>query len=159
MRMNAGNSRHPASFSIILFVQRLEYMHRSAEYRSFAEAMRKRTRSFALDVIRLCRQFPKTIDGYVVAKQLIKSSTSTAANYRAACRSRTPDDFANRIAVVCEEADESEFWLDLTLAAPLVSSDDAVRLHAEAYELTAIFTKSRETSKQNQALRRQRQRR
>ncbi len=128
-------------------------MHRSAEYRVFAESMRQRTRAFALDVIRLCRHFPRTIDGYVVAKQLIRASTSTAANYRAACRSRTPNDFANKIGVVCEEADEAEFWLDVTVAAPILATAEAVRLHKEADELVAIFTKSRDTAKQNQALR------
>jgi four helix bundle protein len=71
-----------------------------------------------------------------VAKQLIKASTAVAANYRAAGRARTPTKFA---ATVCEEADESQFWLDLTIAAKIVVDDRAKRLMKEASELTAIL--------------------
>ncbi len=89
------------------------------------------------------------MDGYVVAKQVIKSATSTAANYRAACRARSPNDFASKISVVSEEADESQFWLDLTIAARIVSDREAERLLAESSELSAIFTASRDTAKSN----------
>ncbi|CAN5817690.1 hypothetical protein BH24ACI4_BH24ACI4_30220 [soil metagenome] len=87
------------------------------------------------------------MDGYVVAKQLIRSATATAANYRAACRSRSPAEFASRVSVVSEEADESMFWLDLTVAAGIQADGEAKRLLGEASELTAIFTRSRETAK------------
>jgi four helix bundle protein len=114
-----------------------------------AEQLKKRTQRFAIDVIFLCRRFPRTMDGYVVGKQLIKPATSTAANYRAACRSRSRNDFASKIAVVNEEADESQFWLEVTIAAGMVAGGEAERLLAEASELTAIFTKSRSTVKRN----------
>jgi len=114
-----------------------------------AEQLKRRTQRFAIDVIFLCRRFPRTLDGYVVGKQLIKSATSTAANYRAACRSRSRNDFASKIAVVNEEADESQFWLEVTIAAKMVDNGEAKRLLAEASELTAIFTASRSTVKRN----------
>ena len=108
-----------------------------------------RSQRFALDVIRLCRDFPKSIDAYVVAKQLIRCATATAANYRAACSARSPGDFVSGISVVSEEADESEFWLDIAIASQMVSSAMARPLLREAGELTAIFRASRTTAKRN----------
>jgi four helix bundle protein len=124
------------------------------QHKDLADQLKRRSRQFALDVLRLCRRFPKSIDGYVVARQLIKAATSVAANYRAACRARTPDEFAAKIVLVCEEADESQLWLDLSLAAPIVQDAEALRLYRESRELTAIFTKSRDTAKRNIAARR-----
>jgi four helix bundle protein len=89
------------------------------------------------------------MDGSVVARQLIKAATSVAANYRAACRARSLAEFAAKIGVVAEEADESEFWLELTLEAELLRGEKVVELRREAGELTAIFTASRDTAKRN----------
>ena len=112
-----------------------------------AELLRQRTQRFAIAVLRLCRQFPRTIVGYVIAKQLIKASTSVAANYRAACRSRSRNDFISKISTVCEEADESQFWLDVTIAAEVLNDSDSRALLKEASELSAIFGASRATAK------------
>ncbi len=71
---------------MVACVQFFARMSHQKQQRELAEQLKKRSRQFALDVILLCRRFPPTMDGYVVAKQLIKSATSTAANYRAACR-------------------------------------------------------------------------
>ena len=85
----------------------------------FAAALKKRSKRFAIDVILLCRRFPLSLDAVIVAKQLIRAATSTAANYRAACRTRSPADFVSRISVVAEEADESEFWLEMILESEI----------------------------------------
>jgi four helix bundle protein len=114
-----------------------------------AAALKKRSKRFAIDVIWLCRHFPHSVDAMVVAKQLIRASTSTAANYRAACRTRSPADFVSRISVVAEEADESEFWLELTLESQISEGNRIRRLLKESGELTAIFTASRDTAKRN----------
>lgn len=115
-----------------------------------AAELKRRSRQFAIDVIRLVRRFPRAVDGYVVGRQLVKSATSTGANYRAACRARTPDEFAAKIRIVVEEADESEFWLDLVGASGILKEAADVRpLLREAGELTAIFTASRDTAKRN----------
>lgn len=119
-----------------------------------AEALKARTKQFALDMIRLVRRFPRTLDGEVVGRQLIKSGTSVAANYRAACRSRSPSDFVGRISIVCEEADESQFWLDITMAAEILDDPETKRLLQESSELTAIATASRNTAKANLARKR-----
>src|SRR5262245_13681855 len=114
-----------------------------------AAALKKRSKRFAIDVIWLCREFPRSVDAMVVAKQLIRASTSTAANYRAACRTRSAADFVSRISVVAEEADESEFWLEMTLESQISEGDRIRRLLNESGELTAIFTASRDTAKRN----------
>ena len=132
-------------------------MHDSTEQKALAAALKRRPRRFALDVIRLCRQFPRTMDGSVVAKQLIRSATPTAANYRAACWARSSIDFVSKITLVSEEADESELWLDVTIAAGILSDKQARELLEEAGHLTAIFTASRETAKRNLARQRNRE--
>jgi four helix bundle protein len=108
-----------------------------------AAALKARSKRFAIAVILMSRQFPRSLDAVVVAKQLIKSATSVAANYRAACRTRSPADFVSKISVVAEEADESEFWLELTLDARIVPAERIRRLLKESGELTAIFSLAR----------------
>jgi four helix bundle protein len=118
-----------------------------------AAQLKGRSRQFALGVLRVVRRFPRTFDGYIVAKQLVRAATGTAANYRAACRARSPEEFAARIGVAAEEADESEFWLDLTAASGILDDASVRALHDEADQLTAIFTASRDTAKRNLAAR------
>jgi four helix bundle protein len=81
-----------------------------------------------------------------MGRQLIRSSTGTAANYRAACRARSRREFAARIGVALEESDESAFWLDMLVRADLVPLKDAAPLRDEAMQLTAIFSASRRTA-------------
>jgi four helix bundle protein len=114
-----------------------------------AAALKRRTKGFAVGVLVACRKFPRSQDGTVVAKQLIRSATSVAANYRAACRSRSAAEFVAKIGLVAEEADESEFWLELAIDAKLSSAEKVSALLREAGELTAIFTASRDTAKRN----------
>jgi four helix bundle protein len=114
-----------------------------------AEALKARTRTFSLDAIRYVRDFPRTLDADIIGRQLVKAACSVGANYRAACRSRSPADFVSKISVVAEEADESQHWLDMAIAAPIADSPEARRLFAEASELTAIMTSSRNPAKSN----------
>jgi four helix bundle protein len=119
-----------------------------------AKELQQRTRQFAINTIRAVRKFPRTLDGQVVGRQLIRSATSVAANYRAACRSKSRDDFVSKIGTVCEESDETQFWFDLTLAASVASLPELKALLAESTELVSIFTASWSTAKENQARRR-----
>ena len=114
-----------------------------------AEALKARTRKFSLDVIRYVRGFPRTLDAEIVGRQLVKAACSVAANYRAACRSRSAADFVSRISVVAEEADESQFWLDESIASEIADTPEGRRLFTESSELTAIATSSRNTAKSN----------
>ena len=80
-----------------------------------AEAMKKRTQQFALRVMRLCKALPKNDEGRVIGRQLLRSGTSVGANYRAVCRARSTREFASKMNVVVEEADESAFWIELLI--------------------------------------------
>ena len=119
-----------------------------------AKELQRRTRQFAIDTIRAVREFPRTVDGQFIGRQLIRSATSVAANYRAACRSKSPDDFVSKIGTICEESDEAQFWFDVTLAASVAHLPELNALFAESTELVSIFTASWSTAKANQAKRR-----
>ena len=109
--------------------------------------LRERTNRFAIEVIRFCRKLPNNAEGWVIGKQLLRSGTSVAANYRAAQRARSHAEFLAKIGIVVEEADETVFWLDLLGTAGTVPNDSIEKLRNEARELTAIFTSSYHTAK------------
>jgi len=92
---------------------------------------------------------PKSSEAQVLGKQLLRSGTSVAANYRAACRSRSRAEFVSKIGVVVEETDESAFWIELLADAGIMKKERLAELLKEAQELTAIFTASRQTAKQS----------
>ena len=104
---------------------------------------------FALDVLRLVDDFPRTIAGDVIARQLARCATSVASNYRGTCNARSRAEFIAKLGIVVEESDESEFWLDTCLRKPIPASDTTGRLRQEAGELRAIFAKSLGTARAN----------
>jgi len=107
--------------------------------------LQDRTRRFAVEVIRFSRELPPTLDGRRRGGQLLDAGTSVAANYRAACRARSRAEFAAKIGVVLEEADESLFWLELMVDADTATTTRTTWLRKEADELVAIFVSSRRT--------------
>jgi len=111
-----------------------------------AEALKARTRQFALDVFKLLKTLPGTPEGSVVRYQLAKSSSGVKANYRSACRSRSHKEFTARIGVVLDEADESEGWLTFIRDAEMSTSPDLPRLCGESAQLRAIFVASNLTA-------------
>jgi four helix bundle protein len=114
------------------------------------EALRQRTFRFAVDILALCRKYSDTPESRVVRHQLAKCGTSIAANYRATCRSRSRAEFVARLAVVLEEADESEYWLLVTAESGLLARSVVEPLSQEAGELVAIFTASLVTARRDQ---------
>jgi four helix bundle protein len=104
-----------------------------------------RTKHFALRVMKLMYGIPRTIQGRAIAKQIIRSATSVAANYRAACRARARAEFIAAIGVI-EEADESCFWLELIIDSGLLTEDGIRPLLNEAGELVAIMAASRKSA-------------
>ena len=104
--------------------------------------LKARTKQFALRVIKLVDALPRTIQGRAVANQIIRSATSVAANYRAACRARSRAEFIAKIGIVEEEADESCFWLELIIDSGLLNEDRIRPLLSEAGELVAIMAAS-----------------
>jgi four helix bundle protein len=108
-----------------------------------ADELKNRTKLFALRVLKLAAALPKTIEGNIIKGQLVKSGTSVAANYRAACRGRSRAEFVAKIGVVEEEADESAFWLELIIDGALLKESQVKSLLNEANELTRIMASSR----------------
>ena len=108
--------------------------------------LKKRTKLFALRILKLVAALPKTIAGRTIGGQLARSGTSVAANYRASCRARSKAEFISRLGVVEEEADESALWLELIIEGGLMKSSLVKPLWVEANELVAIMTSSRKTA-------------
>ena len=106
----------------------------------------ERTKQFALRIFKLVDALPRTIQGRAVAAQLIRSGTSVAANYRAACRARSKPEFVAKLGVVEEEADESAFWLELIIETDLLSAAKVKPLLVEAGEIVAIMASSKKTA-------------
>jgi four helix bundle protein len=111
------------------------------------EELRERTKQFAYRVIRLFRSLPRTPEAQVIGKQLLRSATAVAANYRATNRSRSQPDFVSKISVVLEEADESLFWLECLRDNAVIRPELLTDLCAECEELVCIFSASRETAR------------
>src|SRR5258706_5106544 len=123
---------------------------RAASVSEQSERLEKRTMGFALDVCALLRVLPPTEPGPTMRRQLARSSTGLAFNYRAACRARSHAEFTAKMGIVAEEADESQGWLEFMEAAKLVQSNELTRLVGEAAELVAIFSASAGTARYNQ---------
>ena len=109
--------------------------------------LKDRTKRFAVDVIKLSRELPASLDGKTIGHQMIRCGTSVAANYRASCRARSRAEFIAKLGTVEEEADETLFWLELALDSKLVTIERARPLLREADQLTAIFVASLKTAK------------
>jgi four helix bundle protein len=109
--------------------------------------LKARTKTFALRIIKLTRAIPKNDDaGRVVAKQIVRSGTSVAANYRASCRARSRAEFVSKIGTVEEESDETALWLELLIESGLMPARKLSALLEEANALTAIMATSRKTA-------------
>jgi four helix bundle protein len=113
-----------------------------------AEEFQKRTRDFAIRVIKLVNQLPSTKASDVIGKQILRAATSVGANYRAACRARSAAEFRAKLGIVEEEGDECCYWLDLLSEAEIIPKHLLVDLQKEANEITAMIVASIRTSKE-----------
>jgi four helix bundle protein len=109
--------------------------------------LKERTRRFALDVLRFCSTLPAKAEFRMIAGQLMRAGTSVGANYRAACRAKSKADFINKLSIVEEEADESEYWLELVENFSTANHSELVRLKSEASQLVAIMVQSKKTAR------------
>ena len=109
------------------------------------EELKRRTKDFAHRCVKLALNLPNTILGRHIQGQLIRASTSGAANYRAACVAQSEASFTAKLSVVIEEADESLFWLEFISEEKLIKQGLIDSLLKEASELTSIFISSRKT--------------
>jgi four helix bundle protein len=113
--------------------------------------LKKRTKAFALRILKLVDALPKTTAGRALASQIVRSGTSVAANYRAACRARSTADFIAKMGIVEEEGDETLFWLELLEESELVSATKFAAIKQEANELIAITIASIKTAGRNRS--------
>lgn len=112
-----------------------------------AADLKQRTKLFAIAIVRLFRSLPPSPDAQVPGRQLLRSGTSVAANYRAVCRARSRAEFISKMSIVLEETDETAFWLELLHETEVVHFERIRSLLAEANELAAIFGASLRTCK------------
>jgi four helix bundle protein len=111
-----------------------------------AEILKARTKAYAVAAIKFYALLPKSEENQVLGKQFLRSSTSVAGNYRAACRGRSDREFYSKICIVVEEADESLFWLELFLEADLVEPIKCEPLMKECSELVKIFSSTKKNN-------------
>ena len=116
------------------------------------DELKARTKQFALRVVTLVEVLPDSVRGRVIADQITRSATSVGANYRATCRARSRAEFIAIIGVVEEEADETDFWLELIIESKIRRAKQILPLLNEANELVAIMAASRKSAIANRRL-------
>jgi len=106
----------------------------------FGKELEKRTKKFAVSILKLSGKLPNSIEGKVIRNQISKSGTSVGANYREANRSRSKADFSNKIRISEAEASETVFWLELIIEMKWIEDKKLQAIIKESNELLAIFT-------------------
>lgn len=106
---------------------------------------KQRTKRFGLAVITMVEALPRSRTAEIIGRQLLRAGTSVGANYRAACRGRSPSDVIAKLGIVEEEADESIYWVELLIEAGIVAPSNAEALRKEANELLAMTVASIKT--------------
>lgn len=112
------------------------------------QELKRRTKAFALRVIRLFTAIPNRIEAQVIGKQLLRSGTSVGAHYREACRARSTAEFISKMEGGLQELEETIYWLELLVDSEIMQAARLADLQSEADELTAIFVASVKTAKQ-----------
>lgn len=108
--------------------------------KEFNEKLRNRTKELSIKILSFCSKQKKTDEFRVISRQLMRSATSVAANYRAATRGRSQREFYAKMCIVVEEADETQFWLEMLEESNMVDTNKVKLLHAEVSEITALVT-------------------
>ena len=109
--------------------------------------MKKRTKEFAKEIIKLCRKLPNNREGRLIGDQIFRSGTSVASNYRAACRARSTAEFISKLSIVEEEADETLFWLKIIDEMEILKKESIDSLMKESDEIIAIIVASIKTAR------------
>ena len=122
---------------------------RRADKEQFVERFRQRTKQLALDVIWFSKELPKTEEAIIMKRQLLRSATSVAANYRASCRARSSAEFYSKISIVIEEADETLFWLELLSESGTTTEAKVAGLKKESTEILSVMAGARSKTPRN----------
>ena len=111
------------------------------------DELKHRTKTFAIEIIKLARSLPTGVVTAHIARQLMKSGTSVGANYRSSCRAKSEADFISKMSTVEEEADEAGYWLELLIDANVVSPKLVAAVLSEAEQLVRIAVASIKTAR------------
>lgn len=111
----------------------------------FAEKFRARTKHFVLEVIKLYRLLPRSVEAQIIGKQWLRCSTSVGANYRAACRARSQNEFSSKLSIVIEEVDESLFWMELLIESQIIEKEKLIIVMNEATEILKVVSTARKS--------------
>ena len=114
--------------------------------------MKRRTKEFAKEIIKLCRALPNNREGRLIGDQMFRSGTSVGANYRAACRGRSRSEFLSKMAIVEEEADETLFWLEILKEMKVFDKPLIDNLMKETNEIIAMTVSSIKTARRNKTV-------
>ena len=109
--------------------------------------MKQRTRSYALDIIRLVQKLPNTPTTKVIGNQLLRCGTSVGSNYRASCRAKSQADFIAKMGIAEEEADESVYWMELLVESKILQQSEIAELQNEGNQIVAIVVSSINTAR------------
>ena len=111
--------------------------------------LKVRTKKYALRIIQLYQTLPNESEAQILGKQILRSGTSIGAQYREACRAKSPADFISKMEGSLQELDETGYWLELLVESKIVPAERLIDLQKENDELTAIFVASVKTAKKN----------
>jgi len=120
---------------------------RVAQQESESRLLAPRTKAFGLRVLRLFDSLPHKLAAQVIGRQLLRSALSVGANYRSACRARSKAEFAAKMGIVLEEADESKYWMEILVEGSLMKKRQLDALIQEATEITAMVVASIKTAR------------
>jgi four helix bundle protein len=112
-----------------------------------SDEFKKRTKAFALRVIRLVDSLPRSRTAGTIGGRLLRAGTSVGANYRAACRAKSAADFIAKMGIVEEESDESAYWMELLIEAGIAKESRVSGLLGEANEILSMVIASIKTSR------------
>jgi four helix bundle protein len=114
---------------------------------SFNDTFRDRTKKFAVEIIKFFKKLKYSDEGKIIGKQILRSGTSLAANFRAACRARSDAEYFAKICIVVEEADETLFWFELLVESDLFRKSDIDDLIKECTELLSVMAVTKKNLK------------
>ena len=115
------------------------------EFKMDEKTFKARTKKLAVAIIKQMDKLPNSRAADVVARQVIRSGTSIGANYRAACRAKSTADMINKMKIVEEEADETQYWLEILVEASLAPKEQVADIHKETDEILAMTVASIKT--------------
>src|SRR3989304_679955 len=121
------------------------------EFKMDEKVFKSRTKKLAVAIIKEVDKLPRSLVADVIGKQLVRSGTSIGANYRAACRAKSSPDMINKMKIVEQESDETEYWLEILVEAGLVSQNQVASIYKETDEILAMTVASLKTLRARQS--------